>query len=197
MRRPRNSAGSLLLAACLLPATLAGQAAPSEPADGSGIRPATFWWDLSAGSGSLQVSCGICAGDVETGPFVTLAGGAYATPRMAVGVELGGWTHRDGEVREQLLQAGVTLRYGRNPLEGLHYLAGAGWVYYRADDFRYGAPQLQLGLGWGIPVFDGWATGARLLVDVAPVGSLKNGSTTVADGVRTGTLRLSLYLRRN
>lgn len=196
--RPRWVAGSLITASLLVPAGLGAQAASvgASPA-ASTIQPATFWWDASLGAGSSQVSCGICANGVDTGPFLTLAWGAYASTTIGLGIELGGWTHRDGDVRERILQGSLSVRFARDPRAGLHYLAGAGWMQYRAGDFAYAAPQLQLGLGWSLPVTAVWGVGGRLLTDIAPFGSLENGGRTVADGVRVGTLRLAVFVRRN
>jgi hypothetical protein len=161
------------------------------------IRPATFWWDASLGSGSLQVSCDICADAVDSGVFAEVAAGAYATSRLAVGVEFGGWTHLDGETREEVYQGALTFRYARNHARGLHFLAGAGWLSYRAEDFRYGAPRVHMGLGWSIPVSSHLSVGNRLVWDVAPFGSLNNQDTTVAEGVRMGLLRFAVFIRSN
>ena len=54
-----------------------------------------------------------------------------------------------------------------------------------------------LGTGWSLPVTENWSVGNRLVWDVAPFGSLNNGDTEVADGVRMGLLRFSVFLRSN
>lgn len=197
MTAPRALAGRTLSSILLflfaaLP--VAGQGSMDASGD---IRPASFWWDLSLGSGFLQVSCDICDGEWNNGGFAQGAVGAYATPRLAVGIEFGGWTHLDGEIRERVLQAAVTARWARDHARGIHFLAGAGWLSYTAEDFNYGAPRVMLGTGWSIPVTDDWSVGNRLVWDVAPFGALNNGDTEVADGVRMGLLRFSVFLRSN
>ena len=195
MRASRLGAGCALLAGFLLAAlpTAAQEAGASYPSPS--IRPASFWWEAALGSGSLQVSCDICSDAVDSGPFLEIAGGAYASPRLSVGVEVGAWTHLDGNVREELYQGALTLRYAPDPARGVHFLAGAGWLAYRAGDFNYGAPRVQLGAGWAIPLATGWSVGNRLVWDVAPFGSLDNQDTTVAEGVRMGLLRFAVFVR--
>ena len=194
MRFPRFIAAPLLSVVLLAaPATLAGQESSLSPE----IRPATFWWDVSVGAASLQLSCDICADAVDSGPFLEVAAGAYATSRLALGIEFGGWTHLDDETREQLVQGALTLRYARSHSEGLHFLVGGGWSSYRVGEFRYGAPRMLLGTGWSFPISEDLSVGTRLVWDIAPFGSLKNDDVTVAESVRLGLLRFTVFLRSN
>lgn len=159
------------------------------------VQPATFWWDASVGSGSLQVSCDICADDIDAGPSIEVAAGAYATTRLAVGVEFGGWTHRAGDVREQILRGGLTLRYAPDPMSGWHLLGGLGWLGYTADEISYNSAQVLLGGGWSFPISSGWSVGNRLTLGVSPFGSLMNDDAEVASGVRMGFLRFSVFVK--
>lgn len=170
-----------------------GVSAQGSPGDE--IRPASFWWEASLGGGALQVSCRICSGDIDSGPLLNLGAGAYASRTLALGVELGGWTVQDGDVRERILRGGVTARYAPDPSGGLHFLAGAGWMFWSADDFGYSAPQLLLGLGWSIPLGTRWSVGPRLTFDVAPRGTLRNGDVAVAEGTRMGLARFTVFVR--
>lgn len=168
-------------------------APPGSPGDP--VRPASFWWDLSLGAGSLQVSCDICASEVDSGPLLGLAAGAYASSRLAVGVDLAGWTHRTGDVRERILRGGLTLQYGPDLMRGLHFIAGAGWMHWSAQDFNYSAPQVALGLGWSFPIGPDWSVGNRLTFDIAPWGTLANEDVDVAGGTRMGLARFTVFLR--
>lgn len=177
-----------------LPGSARAQATPAG--DGAdAVRPASFWWDVSLGAGSLQVSCDICSSEVDSGPLLGLAAGAYASSRLAVGVDLSGWTHRTGDVRERILRAGLTLRYGPDLMNGLHFIAGAGWMHWSAEDFNYSAPQVELGLGWSLPLGPDWSVGNRLTFDIAPWGTLANDDVDVAGGTRMGLARFTVFLR--
>lgn len=154
-----------------------------------------FWWDAGLGFTSMQVTCRLCTGDIDSGPSVDLAAGTWASPRVAIGIELGGWTHLDSEVRERVLRAGLSGRFTPSPASGLHFLGGLGWMAYRADRFHYSTFNLLLGLGWRLPLSQGWSVGNRLVFDAAPFATLKNDGVSVPSGnVRSGALRLSVFV---
>lgn len=154
-----------------------------------------FWWDAGLGFTSMQVTCRLCTGDIDSGPSIDLAAGTWASPRVAVGVELGGWTHLDSSVRERVLRAGLTGRFTPSLASGLHFLGGLGWMAYRADQFHYSTLNLLVGLGWRLPVSPGWSVGNRLVFDAAPFATLKNDGVSVPSGsVRSGALRLSVFV---
>lgn len=171
--------------------TLAGPLAGQEPeADGD-----RFWWDAGVGFTSVHVSCRLCTGDIDSGPSIDLAAGAWASPRVAVGIELGGWTHLDADVRERVLRAGLSGRFTPTPASGFHLVGGLGWMGYRAEDFHYSTLNVLAGLGWRLPVSSGWSVGNRLVLDAAPFGTLKNDGVSVPSGsVRTAALRLSVFV---
>lgn len=159
------------------------------------VEPASFWWDASLGAASLRVSCDLCSSDVDSGPLLSLAAGAYASSQLAVGVSLAGWTHRTGDVRERIIRGGITLQYGEDLMQGLHFIAGAGWMHWQADAFRYSAPHLEAGVGWSLPLGSDWSVGNRLTLDVAPWGTLANDDVDVAGGTRMGLARFTVFVR--
>ena len=150
---------------------------------------------LSVGGGGTRLTCDICQPSRDLGPSATLMLGSTASSDLDVGVELGGWTHEDGEVRESVYRAGViaylTLLEGR----GLYAIGGFGWSGYRAEDFRYDAPRISLGAGWDFPFVPGWMIGNQVILDASSMGSLKNDETTVARRVGLSTLRVVIQLR--
>lgn len=176
-----------LLAVLALVTPLSGQ---DPAAEGRG-----FWWDAGLGFTSMQVTCRLCTGDIDSGPSLDLAAGAWASPRVAVGIEVGGWTHLDSDVRERVLRAGLSGRYTPSLDSGFHLIGGLGWMGYRADRFHYSTVNLLAGLGWRLPVSAGWSVGNRLVFDAAPFATLKNDGVSVPGGsVRTGALRLSVFV---
>ena len=54
-----------------------------------------------------------------------------------------------------------------------------------------------LGTGWSFPISEDLSVGNRLVWDIAPFGSLKNDDVTVAESVRLGLLRFTVFLRSN
>ena len=175
-----------ITASLLAFSALAGQETPGPDGD-------RFWWDAGIGVTSMQMRCGLCTGDIDAGPSLDLAGGAWASPHLAVGIELGGWLHDDDGVRERTLRAGLTGRWSPKLASGFHVVGGLGWMGYRAEEFHYGTLNLQMGVGWVLPITEGWAVGNRLVFDTAPFGTLKNDGVPVAGGIRMGALRFSVF----
>jgi hypothetical protein len=186
---------ALALAAGLAPTGRAsGQIGSPSGNDFPGAHP--IWVELSAGGAASRLSCEICEADRETGPTVDLALGAYATPRVRVGVQSGFWTHEDEGFRETTYRAGVVAHLYAKRGSGLFVLGGLGWSGYRAGDFRTETARLTLGAGWDLSLAPGWQVGNTLALDATAFGSLKRQDTTLARGVGLSVLRLGVFLRR-
>jgi hypothetical protein len=187
-------AGALALAAAFCgPAGAHGQ---NVPADGNDFRTSGLWWELSLSAVNSRLSCSLCDPDREAGPAADLAVGAYASPRLRVGVQGGAWTHDDDGARETVYRGGVIAQLHLRPGSGLHVIGGLGWSGYRAGVFGSDTGRVSLGAGWDLPLADGWLVGNNLVLDASAFGSLKNEDTTVATGVGLSTLRLGVYLRK-
>jgi hypothetical protein len=191
---PRVQAHALMLAAALLaPCDADGQNVPSG---GNEFPTSRLWWELTVGGAASRLSCDICEPERENGPSADLAVGAYASPRLRVGVQGGAWTHDDEGVRETVFRAGVIAHLHPRASSGLLLLGGLGWSGYRAGTFGTDAARLTLGAGWDLPLAPGWLVGNVAALDAAAFGSLKREETTLARGVGLSALRLGVYLRR-
>lgn len=154
------------------------------------------WLTLSVGAGALRFTCDYCATGRDLGPSVRLGFGAYARPDLGIGIEVGGWSHDDDGIRENVFEAGVVGQLYPRSGSGLHVLGGLGWVGYRADSFAYDAVRLSLGAGWDFPLSGRWVVGNEITVDAASFGALRNGDRTAANQVSLSVLRLSILLKR-
>ncbi|MFG0307215.1 MAG: hypothetical protein ACF8Q5_13480 [Phycisphaerales bacterium JB040] len=178
------------LAAVLSAVPVAGQA-PSERSPAS-----NYWWALTVGAGSARFTCDLCARERDSGPWAGLAIGAAASEAVKVGVEGGFWTHLDGGVREWVYRAGVVAHVYPRAGSGLHLIGGGGWSAYRAEDIRYDAGRLTVGLGWDLPLTPGWTVGNSVTLDAASFGSLKNDQVTIDRDVGVSVLRIGVFLKR-
>jgi hypothetical protein len=186
---------ALLLAAALIaPGAAGGQNVPL--AGNEFPPPSRLWWELTVGGAASRLSCDICEPERENGPSADLALGAYASPRLRVGVQGGAWTHDDEGVRETVFRAGVLAQLHPRSSSGFLLLAGLGWSGYRAGTFGTDAARLTLGAGWDLPLAPGWVVGNSVALDAAAFGSLKREETTLARGVGLSVARLGVYLRR-
>ena len=70
------------------------------------------------------------------------------------------------------------------------------WVGYRADQIRYDAGALSLGVGWDVEVLGGWTLGNALRLEAASFGNLRNEGVTVARNVGLSFLRLEVAVKR-
>jgi hypothetical protein len=172
------------------PAASMAQAIPESDDD------ANAWWGLGLGAGALRFTCDVCATDRDLGPSLHAVVGTHARSNIRVGLEIGGWSHQDGDVRETVYRAGVVSHLYPKPGSGLHVLGGLGWVGYRAEEFGYDAANLSLGIGWDLPLSGGWMVGNTLTIDAASFGSLKNEDTAVARGVGLSLARFTVLLKR-
>jgi hypothetical protein len=184
----------VLAGGLLLPRAGSGQNGSPAGNDFPGAHP--IWVELSAGGGASRLSCEICEAERESGPTVDLTFGAYATPRIRVGVQSGFWTHADEGVRETTYRAGVIAHLHPTTRSGLFVITGVGWSGYRAGVFRTDTARLTLGAGWDLPLAPGWRVGNTLALDATQFGSLKRQDTTLARGVGLSVLRLGVFLRR-
>lgn len=155
------------------------------------------WWALTVGSGSTRFTCDLCTPERDSGPWAGLAIGASASDAVKVGVEGGFWTHFEDNDREWVYRAGVVAHVYPRTGSGLHLIGGGGWTAFRAEDFRYDAGRLTVGLGWDLPLTpDGWWVGNSIVLDAASFGSLKNEQTTVDRDVGVSVLRIGVFLKR-
>jgi hypothetical protein len=156
-----------------------------------------FWLAVTAGAGAARLTCDLCA-PRDLGPSVDIAAGAYASPRLRVGVEAGGWTHLEEEleVRETVYRAGVTAQLHPRADSGLQLIGGFGWSGYRAQAFRYDAARVTVGIAWDLPLAAGLVIGNSITIDAASFGSLRNQDVKVARGVGLSVVRLGVYLRQ-
>jgi hypothetical protein len=194
-----NTPSLALLGALALAAVLSnphGASGQNVPAAGNDFRPGGLWWELSLSAVNSRLSCSLCDPDREAGPGADLAVGAYASPRLRVGVQGGAWTHDDDGARETVYRGGVIAQLHPRPGSGLHFIGGLGWSGYRAGVFGSDTGRITVGAGWDLPLAEGWVVGNHLMLDASAFGSLKNEETTVATGVGLSAVRLGVYLRK-
>lgn len=172
---------------------LALVATPVAAQDGSS---AGLWLDIAASAGSARLSCDLCESGRDLGGSVEVGVGAWAHPRLRVGIDAGALTRSDNNARETVYSSGVVAALYPRPASGLHLIAGLGWVGFRAEQFTYDAPRLRLGAGWDLPLTSGWVAGNRITVDGASFASLQNGGASVAESVGLSVVRFTLYIRR-
>jgi hypothetical protein len=155
-----------------------------------------FWWSVSAYAGGARLTCDLCDLGRDLGPALGVAIGAYASPAARVGIEAGGWTHQEGDVRETAYTGALVAEVHPRPRSGLHLIGGLGWIGYRAEAFHYDAVSLRLGLGWDLPLSASWVVGNRLTLDAASFGTLSADDTPVARAVGLSVVRFGVYLRQ-
>lgn len=165
----------------------------AQELDHSGTKP---WWGVGIGAGALHFTCDLCAASRDVGPAAHAVVGAYASSSVLVGLEIGGWSHRDGEIRETAYRAGGVAHFYPKPGSGLHFSSGLGWMGYRAEDFGYNAVRLTVGAGWDLPLSGGWAVGNAIAIDAASFGTLSNEGEAVVRGVGLSIARFTVTLKR-
>jgi len=190
----RNVARSGLL--CVAALVFATVDAWAQGAGGEGAA-SPLWYGVTIGGAGTRLTCDLCQTSRDLGPAVTAAFGAHAGPGLRVGLEGGGWTHREGVVRERSYAAGLVAHLVPIPGRGLHLLGGFGWTGYRAGNFSYDAPRLTVGLGWDLPVVGSWVVGNLVALDASAFAPLKNGEVTVLRDVAMSSLRVAVQVRRN
>jgi hypothetical protein len=147
------------------------------------------------GAGSLHFECAICQGGRDTGPTVEGAIGAWASPRLRVGLGGGVWSHDDDGVRELAYRAGLLVHFYPSVTRGLHLIGGAGWTAWRAEDFNYGSLRLEVGAGWDLPLTGPWTVGNALLIEGSAFGDLKNGDRPVVESTGLSLVRFVVYVK--
>lgn len=191
MTPPLKHARALFAVGCVLFATTAAPAIAQTAQSAGGV-----WWEVSAGAGGTRLTCPLCDPKRELGPAIGGALGAYANPRLRLGIEGGGWTKRDDGDRETVYRAGLVSQLHPRPNSGLHVIAGLGWSGYRTEEITYDAVRLTLGAGWDLPLTRAWSVGNRLTVDASSHAALKEGETEIANPVGLSVLRFGVYLRK-
>ncbi len=171
-------------------------ATPGEAAAQASEPPeANYWWSLNVGAGSTRFTCDLCTPERDSGPWAGLTIGASASEAVKVGVEGGFWTNVDGNTREWVYRTGVVAHVYPRENSGLHLIGGAGWSAYRADEVRYDAGRLTVGLGWDLPLTPGWMVGNTITLDAASFGSLKNERVTIDRDVGVSVLRIGVFVK--
>lgn len=174
-----------------------GPAAPVAAQTGSDASgDSGRWWALTVGAGSTRFTCDLCTPERDSGPWAGLAIGASASEAVKVGVEGGFWTHLDDGTREWVWRAGVVAHVYPRAGSGLHLIGGGGWAAYRAEEVRYDAGRLTVGVGWDLPLTPGWLVGNSITLDAASFGSLKNERVTIDRDVGVSVLRIGVFLKR-
>jgi hypothetical protein len=165
----------------------AAQAAPAN---------AGLWYEVTLGGAGSRLACSICSAHRDLGAVITGALGAYASPKLRVGLELSRWTYRDVGVREMTSGIGLVAHMKPSARSRLYLLGGAGWTSYRASDYTFGAPRASVGIGYDVPLAGAWVAGNVLTMDLAAFGKLRNESVTVVDNVGLSAIRMAVQLRR-
>ena len=190
----------------ILPIAL-GLLLPGAALDAQSIEPENegLWIEASLGAAGARLTCDICDPSRDRGQTLGLAFGTRANDATRVGVDLGGFTFRDGDFRESVFTAGIHAAVYPTPQSGLHLVGGLGWTGYRAGDvdaepdddgFAYDAVRLRLGLGWDFPLTSGWDVGNQLLLDASSLGTLNDEGSPIAESVGLSVVRFSIHLRR-
>ena len=181
-------------------AAIGGAGGVSAQQPSATIGPAgeqdALWWSVGAGGGSVRLTCDICAAERDAGVTLHLGLGARARENLDVGLELGAWTRKDGNVRETARR--IDLRAILRPWagSGFHVIGGLGWIGYSADELGYDSVALSAGAGWDFPLSGRWRIGNRLLLDAASYGSFSNDQGVAASGVSLSIARLEVVLIR-
>lgn len=187
-----------VLQAAVLAASLVAGLAPLDLRAQSAAAPdrSRLWYEATVGGAGARLSCGICAAQRDVGASVTGAVGAYASPKLRVGLELARWSYRDNGVREHMSGLSMVGHYLPQPDGRLYLLGGAGWTQYRAAEFRYDAPRITLGVGYDLPAFGKFVVGNVVALDLAAFGELRNGDITLVEQVGMSAVRAAVQLRR-
>jgi len=156
------------------------------------------WWAVGVGAGGTRLTCDFCDAARDVGGSVDFAMGLRAGAQGRLGIEVGGWSHHQEDVRESVLRAGVVGQLHPRPGSGLHLIGGLGWSGYRASDLASDVVRVSLGVGWDLPIPVGsrWTVGNSLVLDAASFGRLRSGETSVAGEVGFSVLRFGAYVRR-
>jgi hypothetical protein len=171
-------------------------AQPTSGSTGPSGGQDALWWSVGAGGGSVRLTCDICAADRDAGVTLHLGLGARARENLDIGLELGAWTRKDGNVRETARR--IDLRAILRPWaeSGFHVIGGLGWIGYSADELGYDSVALSAGAGWDFPLSGRWRIGNRLLLDAASYGSFSNDQGVAASEVSLSIARLEVVLVR-
>jgi hypothetical protein len=154
------------------------------------------------GGGGARLTCDACNPDRDLGGSLDVSVGTYAANGIRVGMQGGLWTNRNLPTRETLYGIGIEAIVHPRPASGLHVVGGIGWAGYRAGNpeadavpVTLDAVRLRVGVGWDLPLTDGWVAGNRLTIDAASFGSLDLDGVVLANSVGLSLVRFAIYLR--
>lgn len=179
-----------------LAAAAIGASSPAPLVAQSTDAPEGFWWSAGVGAGALRFQCDLCATSRDLGPTVEVAAGSWARRGLAVGVDGGFWTFDDDGVREAAYRAGLVAQLYPDPSRGLHFTLGAGWIGWRADEFRYDALRVGVGAGWDVAAVGRFVLGNALTLEGAAFGGLSNGDRRVVDAAGLSMVRWQVFVKR-
>lgn len=165
---------------------------PRPPA---ATAPSRLWYELTVGGAGARLTCDLCTPTRDVGAAASVAAGAYASPRVRVGLELSQWTYKENDVREHLGGVGLVAHLVPDPSKKIYLLGGLGWSSYRAGDFTWSAPRVTVGVGYDVPAFGRWVVGNVIALDGAAFGALRSEGNTVLRNVGLSSVRASVQLR--
>lgn len=185
---------TLLAAVTLALACQPGSVSAQSPYEG-------MWLGLGAGAGSSLVTCAVCIEDREGGPSGYLRIGGTVAPSVLVGGEGTLWV-QTGDEQDRLLGSlnGVVLLYPQ-PGRGFHVKGGLGVLRYQITDgddeddtARVTSLNVQLGVGYDVPVSPGYSITPFLNVVASSYGSLEQDNDVLADQVNVTLIQFGIGL---
>lgn len=186
----------IFVAATVALVPLAAAWAHPARAQAPGAVGSGMWWEAAVGTGGSRLTCRTCEPERELGATLSAALGAYASPRLRVGLDASGWTNEDEGTRESVYRAGLVAQLHPRAGSGLHLVAGIGWSGYRAGAITYDAPRLTLGAGWDLPLAGSWVAGNRVTLDASSFASIRNDGTPVERSVGLSVVQIAVYVRK-
>lgn len=143
-----------------------------------------------------RIGCDVCRGDLEGGPVGTVALGTTLRRGLLLGAEGGLWTRQaEDEARQHAASvSAVAFLYPRTDRR-IFLKAGAGWVRYWIEDFRYNAVGVKIGAGYAQPVAGRVTLIPSLEILGSAFGSLLNEDDLVTDRANVSELRFTLSVQ--
>ncbi len=160
-----------------------------------------MWLGLGVGAGSTLVTCAVCIEDREGGPSGYLRLGGTVSPSVLIGGEGTLWVQNGDEV-DKLLGAlnGVVLLYPQ-PGRGFHVKGGVGVLRFEISDgpdpedtARVTSLDVQLGVGYDVPVSPGYSITPFLNFVASSYGSLEQDNDVLASQVNVTLIQFGIGL---